>query len=93
MPEGRVISQTPSNGTLYAKDKVQLVVSKGPALREIPSVRSKKLADAQRILTAAGFQVKVVKAQFNLGLNLVAAQSPGAGTKAKPGTTITVTVL
>ena len=48
---------------------------------------------AQRILTEAGFKVKVVKAQFNLGLNLVAGQSPAAGQKAKPGTTITVTVL
>jgi serine/threonine-protein kinase len=93
VPEGRVISQTPNNGTLFARDKVQLVVSKGPALRDVPNVRSKKLVDAQRILTEAGFKVKVVKAQFNLGLNLVAGQSPAAGQKAKPGTTITVTVL
>jgi eukaryotic-like serine/threonine-protein kinase len=93
VPEGRVISQTPNSGTLFAKDKVALVVSKGPALRDVPNVRSKKLVDAQRILTEAGFQVKVVKAQFNLGLNLVAAQSPAAGQKAKPGTTVTVTVL
>lgn len=93
VPEGRVITQTPNNGTLFAKDKVQLVVSKGPALRDVPNVRSKKLVDAQKILTEAGFLVKVEKAPFNLGLNLVAGQSPAAGTKAKPGTTVTVTVL
>ncbi|WP_328322548.1 Stk1 family PASTA domain-containing Ser/Thr kinase [Kribbella sp. NBC_00382] len=93
IPEGRVISQTPNNGTLFAKDKVALVVSKGPALRKVPNVRSKKLADAEKILTEAGFQVKVEKAPFNLGLNLVAGQSPAAGQMAKPGTTITVTVL
>jgi serine/threonine-protein kinase len=93
IPEGRVISQTPSNGTLFAKDKVALVVSKGPALRKVPNVRSKKLSDAEKILTEAGFQVKVEKAPFNLGLNLVAGQSPAAGQMAKPGTTITVTVL
>lgn len=91
--EGRVISQTPNNGTLFAKDKVQLVVSKGPALREVPNVRSKKLAEAQKILTDAGFVVKVEKAPFNLGLNLVAGQNPAAGQKAKPGTTVIVTVL
>ncbi|MEU4389132.1 Stk1 family PASTA domain-containing Ser/Thr kinase [Kribbella sp. NPDC023855] len=93
VPEGRVISQTPNSGTLFAKDKVQLVVSKGPALRDVPNVRSKKLAEAEKILTDAGFKVKVEKAPFNLGLNLVAGQNPAAGTKAKPGTTITVTVL
>ncbi|MDX6258970.1 MAG: eukaryotic-like serine/threonine-protein kinase, partial [Kribbellaceae bacterium] len=85
IPEGRVISQTPNNGTLFAKDKVALVVSKGPALRKVPNVRSKKLADAEKTLTEAGFLVKVEKAPFNLGLNLVAGQSPAAGQMAKPG--------
>lgn len=93
VPEGRVISQTPNSGTLFAKDKVQLVVSKGPPLVEVPNVRSKKLADAQKILTEAGFTVKVEKAPFNLGLNLVAGQNPGAGQKVKPGSQIIVTVV
>ncbi len=93
VPEGRVISQTPNSGTLFAKDKVQLVVSKGPPLVEVPNVRSKKLADAQKILTEAGFTVKVEKAPFNLGLNLVAGQNPGAGKKVKPGSQVIVTVV
>jgi eukaryotic-like serine/threonine-protein kinase len=93
VPEGKVISQTPNSGTLFAKDKVQLVVSKGPPLREIPNVKGKSLADAQRILTEAGFVVTVEKAPYNLGLNIVAAQKPGAGKKAQPGSTVTVTVL
>jgi serine/threonine-protein kinase len=93
VPAGKVISQTPNSGTLFAKDKVQLVVSKGPPLREIPNVKRKSLADAQQILTAAGFVVKVEKAPFNLGLNIVAAQNPGAGKMAQPGSTVTVTIL
>jgi beta-lactam-binding protein with PASTA domain len=91
--EGKVISQNPDSGTLFAKDKVQLVVSKGPPLVEIPNVKRKTTADAQRILTEAGFTVKVEKAPFNLGLNIVAAQNPGAGKKAKPGSQIIITVL
>jgi serine/threonine-protein kinase len=91
--EGKVISQTPNSGTLFAKDKVQLVVSKGPPLVEVPNVKRKNLADAQRILTEAGFTVKVEKAPFNLGLNIVAAQNPGAGKKARPGSQVVVTVL
>ncbi len=91
--EGLVISQTPNSGTLFAKDKVQLVVSKGPPLVAVPNVKRKSTADAQRILTEAGFTVKVEKAPFNLGLNIVAAQNPGAGKKVKPGSEIVITVL
>ncbi|MEU4601740.1 Stk1 family PASTA domain-containing Ser/Thr kinase [Kribbella sp. NPDC023972] len=91
--EGKVISQNPNSGTLFAKDKVQLVVSKGPPLVEIPNVKRKNLADAQKILTEAGFTVKVEKAPFNLGLNIVAAQNPGAGKLAKPGSQVVITVL
>jgi serine/threonine-protein kinase len=93
VPEGKVVSQTPNSGTLFAKDKVRLVVSKGPPLVDVPNVRSKKLVDAQKILTDAGFKVKVEKAPFNLGLDLVAGQNPGAGQKAQPGTTVIVTVV
>jgi eukaryotic-like serine/threonine-protein kinase len=91
--EGRVISQTPNSGTRFAKDSIQLVVSKGPALRDVPNVKRKQLADAQQILTTAGFVVKVEQAPFHLGLNLVAGQNPAAGQKAKPGSTVIVTIL
>jgi serine/threonine-protein kinase len=91
--EGNVISQSPNNGTLFAKDKVSLVVSLGPPLVEVPDVKRKTTADAQKILGDAGFKVTVQKAPFNLGLNIVAAQSPGAGRKVKPGSTIVITVL
>jgi eukaryotic-like serine/threonine-protein kinase len=91
--EGKVISQNPNSGTLFAKDKVQLVVSKGPPLVEVPNVKRKTTADAQRILTEAGFTVKVEKAPFNLGLNIVAAQNPGAKKLVKPGSQIVITVL
>jgi serine/threonine-protein kinase len=60
---------------------------------DVPNVKRKSTAEAQQILTGAGFVVKVEKAPFNLGLNIVAAQNPGAGKKAQPGTTVTITVL
>ena len=91
--EGNVISQTPNSGTLFAKDKIMMVVSLGPPLVDVPDVKRKSTADAQKILTDAGFKVTVQKAPFNLGLNIVAAQSPGAGKKAQPGSTVTITVL
>jgi eukaryotic-like serine/threonine-protein kinase len=91
--EGNVISQSPNSGTLFAKDKVSLVVSLGPPLVEVPDVKRKTTADAQKILGDAGFKVTVQKAPFNLGLNIVAAQSPVGGRKVKPGSTIVITVL
>ncbi|MEU8226536.1 Stk1 family PASTA domain-containing Ser/Thr kinase [Kribbella sp. NPDC048915] len=91
--EGNVISQSPNSGTLFAKDKVALVVSLGPPLREVPDVKRKTTAEAQKILTQAGFVVRVEKAPFNLGLNIVAAQNPSATKKVKPGSTIVITVL
>ncbi|TDW23336.1 serine/threonine-protein kinase [Kribbella kalugense] len=91
--EGNVISQTPNSGTLFAKDKVSLVVSLGPPLVDVPDVKRKSTADAQKLLTDAGFKVTVQKAPFNLGLNIVAAQSPSAGKKAQPGSTVIITVL
>jgi serine/threonine-protein kinase len=91
--EGNVISQSPNSGTLFAKDKVSLVVSLGPPLVDVPDVKRKSTADAQKLLTDAGFKVTVQKAPFNLGLNIVAAQSPSAGKKAQPGSTVIITVL
>ncbi|MEU0096304.1 Stk1 family PASTA domain-containing Ser/Thr kinase [Kribbella sp. NPDC006257] len=93
VPAGNVISQTPNTGTLFAKDKVKLVVSKGPPLVAVPNVRSKKLADAQKILTDLGFKVKVELAPFHLGLNLVAGQNPAANKMAQPGSTVIVTIV
>ncbi|MGW7685713.1 PASTA domain-containing protein [Kribbella sp. NPDC054772] len=68
-------------------------MSLGPPLVDVPDVKRKTTADAQKILGDAGFVVRVEKAPFNLGLNIVAAQNPGAGKKVKPGSTIVITVL
>ncbi|WP_425551839.1 PASTA domain-containing protein [Kribbella jejuensis] len=68
-------------------------MSLGPPLVDVPNVKRKTTSEAQQILTAAGFKVSVQKAPFNLGLNIVAAQDPGAGQKVKPGSTIVITVL
>ncbi len=39
VPEGKVISQTPSSGTLFRGDTVKLVASKGPVMVEVPPVQ------------------------------------------------------
>ena len=91
--EGRVISQKPKSGTLYKGDKVSLVVSKGPELMTVPDVRRQGLAEAKKRLEALGFKVATEKSALYLGLQYVAGSNPGAGKKARKGSTITLSLV
>jgi len=90
---GIVLSQSPNSGTGFRKDVIELVVSKGPELFEIPSVRGKKLSDARKILRDAGFLVEVERSASYIGLNYVIGVSPSAGTLARRGATVTITLV
>ena len=57
--EGEVLEQTPPEGTTVRPgDEYTLVVSLGPERVPIPDVSGQTVADATRILTEAGFQVR-----------------------------------
>jgi len=90
---GRVISQNPNSGERFAKDKIELVVSKGPPLVRVPSVWRMQTKDARTVLERAGFKVKVQRAALYVGVNVVAAQNPAGNSIAHNGTTVTITVL
>jgi serine/threonine-protein kinase len=89
--KGLVISQKPSAGTVYKGQTVSLVVSKGPELVPVPRVVGKSREDARRTLQRAGFAVRETSV-FG-GNGRVIAQSPGVGTKAKRGSTVTIALL
>ncbi len=89
---GVVISQSPAEGTLFAGDKVALVVSKGPPLVEVPDVVRQQVADARSALEAAGFTVEV-KEVLGGYFGTVRSQDPRGGTTAPKGSTITLTVV
>lgn len=90
--KGSVISQSPAGGTLYRGDQVKLVVSKGPEMVAVPDVQGKQEADAEKILTDAGFQVK--KDRFMGGVfGTVRSQSPAAGGKAPKGSVVTLVIV
>jgi serine/threonine protein kinase/beta-lactam-binding protein with PASTA domain len=90
---GDVISQSPDSGKLLRGDTVKLVVSKGPVLVEVPQVQRMSASSATSRLEAAGFAVSVVKTQYYIGLGLVVRQSPGPGSRAPKGSTITIAVV
>ncbi|HEY7100855.1 MAG TPA: Stk1 family PASTA domain-containing Ser/Thr kinase [Mycobacteriales bacterium] len=83
---GQVISQTPAGGTAKRGSTVQLVVSTGPAIVEVPDVRGLSIDDARQKLQDAGFRVKV----RSLRIGNVIAQSPGGGSQRKQGSTVTI---
>ncbi len=92
--EGDVISMDPPSGTtLHRGDGVSFVVSKGPHLVEVPSVRAQGVEAATETLTALGFRVVTENASGYLGLGFVFSQSPGGGEMVPAGSTITLTII
>ena len=92
---GNVISQSPGGGTQAVPGStVTIVVAKAPDTTVVPSVIGDNPSTASSTLTGAGFTVtqttKKVTNQANNGL--VVKQSPGAGTKAKNGSAVTIVV-
>jgi eukaryotic-like serine/threonine-protein kinase len=90
VPKGVVISQTPTEGTLYAGDSVDIVVSQGPPLAEVPSVFGQYSDDAVAALEGAGFVVSVQQAPGYVGFDLVSSQTPSPATMAPAGSTVTI---
>jgi serine/threonine protein kinase/beta-lactam-binding protein with PASTA domain len=91
VPEGRVISQSPATGSLFAGDRVSFVVSKGPELVVIPSgLRASGVDAATRVLKDLGFKVKVRESSGYLGLGFVYSVDPTEGTALPVGSTVTL---
>jgi membrane peptidoglycan carboxypeptidase len=95
-PKGVVVAQTPAGGTVTALGSlVTIQVSNGvPAVVVVPKVVGMTSDAAQATLTKAGFLVKIVEKEVTdpSRYDLVLNQSPGGGTKADQGTTVTITV-
>ena len=91
--EGDVIQQTPRTGELFKGDEIELTVSQGPELVEVPGVRGQGVEAATNELEDAGFEVEVQHHQDYLGFGWVLQQSPGGGDMVRKGSTIVLTVV
>ena len=90
---GRVIRQDPRTGEGKRGDTVNLVVSLGPEMIEIPSVRLKSSGEAEKILKDLGFEVAIERnSDFPIPLDLASGTDPGEGKTAPKGSTITLFV-
>ena len=96
VPDGAIVSATPEEGERIRKDgSVDLVVSKGPDLREVPAdLAGAKLDDVVAALTAADFTVPDPKHSFDdvVAEGIVLSIDPPSGASQPVGTPITVTV-
>jgi eukaryotic-like serine/threonine-protein kinase len=94
-PKDTVIDQQPKGGSELARGgTVILYVSKGPKESTIPDVTSQDEAAATQALEQSGFTVDVVDQDtFDPDQDgIVLSQDPAGGTKAKPGSTVTIVV-
>lgn len=93
--KGLVISQNPAAGSKVEEgSSVALVISDGKEVTTVvvPNVVGKTLDEAINILGGAGFDVTTDGAGTQDGTSIVAAQTPSAGTAAKAGSTVTLTL-
>ncbi len=95
VPEGRIISQTPTSGTLFRGQTVEIVVSRGPELVEVPGgLVASGVDSATAQLEELGFEVEVVRGGPGyIGLEYVFSVDPGSGTMVPRGSTITLTLV
>jgi serine/threonine-protein kinase len=94
-PKGEVTATDPQGGTTARQGtKVTVTVSKGPATAEVPDVTGRLRSDATQLLQEAGFLVTIVFEDVtDPGQDgLVLAEDPHAGTKARHGTSVMITV-
>ena len=92
--EGDVISQSPDDGTAFAGDSVDLVVSEGPELVEVPGgLVASGVEDARERLEAEGFEVEVDNDDGYIGLGYVFRVDPPSGTMVPAGSTITLYLI
>ena len=88
VPKGKVISQSPSSGTLFRGQTVDLVGSQGPVMVTVPKVTGMGVQDATATLQAAGFKVETAQSKLYVGLGYVVDTDPHYGEKAPRGSVV-----
>ncbi|MFI8004452.1 Stk1 family PASTA domain-containing Ser/Thr kinase [Streptomyces sp. NPDC086010] len=88
--EGGVARQSPASGAEAAEgDTVELTVSKGPRMTDVPDVTGMDVDEARSTLEEAGFEVEVERPFLSFS-DKVARQSTEGGDQAPEGSTITI---
>lgn len=94
---GRVISQSPPEGTAIPKNrKIDLTVSSGPPTTRVPNVVERTREDAEDTLRNFGFEVQVIEEEVGPDCEVepgrVCRQDPEGGEQVEEGSTVTIWV-
>ncbi|MET7874421.1 Stk1 family PASTA domain-containing Ser/Thr kinase [Streptomyces cyaneofuscatus] len=88
--DGDIAKQSPGAGTEAAEgDSIELTVSKGPRMLDVPDITGRDVDEARATLEEAGFEVKVDRPFLSFS-NTIASQSVEGGEQAPEGSTITI---
>jgi serine/threonine-protein kinase len=91
--EGLVVHSNPSGGTSATRGStVLLTVSSGPKLAKVPVLVGFQAAMAEQQIRAAGFQPSVSEVSDSAPEGQVIRQTPTAGSKIEPGSTVSIVV-
>jgi eukaryotic-like serine/threonine-protein kinase len=92
--KGTICKTDPKAGTkIQHGDTVTVIMSKGPAPKDVPDVTNQKYDQARQTLIQAGFKVKKKTQQSSdADPGTVLSQDPNGDAKAKAGSTVTLTV-
>jgi serine/threonine-protein kinase len=92
-PPDTVTGQNPPPGSkVFRATTVLINISQGVKQIEIPNVVGQPYASARSTLLAAGVDVAKTTVDSNQPADTVVSESPGAGTRVGPGTTVTLSV-
>ncbi|MCK4777777.1 MAG: PASTA domain-containing protein, partial [Actinomycetia bacterium] len=95
IPKDTIISQDPESGFKLKKgEKVEVVISKGIELVEVPKIIGELEINAGTILGEKGLKIGEVKREFseNVQEDTVLNQTPKAGTKVERGALINIVI-
>ncbi|MGB9373074.1 MAG: Stk1 family PASTA domain-containing Ser/Thr kinase [Jiangellales bacterium] len=90
--KGRVISQDPSEGTLFRGEAISMIVSLGPETVVVPDVEGRDADEAQAELEAAGLVVRTI-VLLPAGPNNVLRQAPAEGSTVNSGSEVTIYIF
>lgn len=90
VPQGVIISATPTTDPVRPGDTIDLVTSLGPEMAKVPDVKGQTGASAVSALEGAGFTVVHGVTDPQLATCKVTAQSPAAGEEAELGSAVNI---
>jgi serine/threonine-protein kinase len=93
VPAGAVLSQTPlAQSRVTPNAEVSVVLSTGPAKRQVPMLVGQKLEQAKAALEQAGLTLGPINEAAEGDPGIVAATVPPAGTELDPGAAVVLSV-